>query len=312
MTTFAVIIPCYNAEAHLAATLESLKAQTFTDWEAILVDDGSTDKTRSIINAYVAADDRFSVVHQLNAGPSVARNRAARMAKNIPYLAFLDADDLWAPEKLAKTLKALWRPVKPDAIFGKVNFFNDTPEAQKTLSSVPNSWLRLEDVLGENPVCTLSNLCIRRHVFLAKGGFDESLSHSEDLEFLVRVVSQGLRIESVDEVLVHYRTSTGGLSADLYAMHEGWHRAARSAYRRGSIITRTEFARAEAVHLRYLARRALRTETAPLVATKLALCGFYKSPIAFLHDPYRGWMTLLACLAAPFLPASLRKTAFAE
>lgn len=312
MTTFAVIIPCYNAEHHLAETLDSVLAQTFTDWQAILVDDGSTDSTSDIIDTYIAKDSRFSTTRQSNCGPSAARNRAARLPKETPFLAFLDSDDLWVPEKLALSLHAFWNPCKPDAVYGKVNFFTGDPRNHKTISTVPEGRLRLGKILGENPVCTLSNLCIRRGVFLGKCGFDETLTHSEDLEFLIRIVSQRVHIESIDKLLVHYRTSASGLSADLDEMHAGWQRAAASAYRSGTILTPAEYDHAEAIHLRYLARRALRTNSSPLVATKLALCGLCKSPSAFLSDPYRGWMTLLACLIAPILPSAIRKSAFSE
>ncbi len=312
MTTFAVIIPCYNAENHLAETLESVLAQTFTDWQAILIDDGSTDNTPDIINAYIAKDSRFSTIRQSNCGPSAARNRAARLPREAPFLAFLDADDLWVPEKLALSLGAFWSPSKPDAVYGKVNFFTHDFLSHKTISSIPEGRLHLSKVLGENPVCTLSNLCIRRGVFLGKCGFDETLTHSEDLEFLIRIVSQRVHIESIDKLLVHYRTSTNGLSADLDEMHAGWQRAAASAYRSGTILTPEEYDHAEAIHLRYLARRALRTNTSPLIAMRLALCGLCKCPSAFLSDPYRGWMTLLACLIAPILPPAIRKSAFSE
>lgn len=312
MTTFAVIIPCYNAERHLAETLDSVLAQTFTDWRAILIDDGSTDGTHAIIDSYIAKDSRFSAIRQSNCGPSAARNRAARLPTGVPFLAFLDADDLWEPKKLALSLRALWSPAKPDAVYGKVNFFTDTPHNHKTISSIPEGRLRLTKILGENPVCTLSNLCIRRGVFLGKCGFDETLSHSEDLEFLIRIVSERIHIKSIDEVLVHYRTSADGLSADLGEMHAGWRRAAASAYRSGTILTPAEYDHAEAIHLRYLARRALRTNSAPLVAIKLALCGLCKCPTAFFNDPYRGSMILLACLISPVLPSAIRKSAFSE
>lgn len=312
MTTFAVIIPCYNAENHLAETLDSVLAQTFTDWQAILIDDGSTDSTRDIIAAYIAKDSRFSTISQSNCGPSAARNRAARLPKDAPFLAFLDADDLWGSEKLALSLRAFWSPGKPDAVYGKVNFFSDDPQNHKTLSTVPEGRLRLGKVLGENPVCTLSNFCIRRGVFLGKCGFDETLTHSEDLEFLIRIVSKRVHVESIDELLVHYRTSTDGLSANLSEMHAGWQRAAASAYRSGTILTPAEYDQAEAIHLRYLARRALRTNSSPFIAIKLALCGLCKSPRAFLSDPYRGWTILAACLIAPILPPTIRKSAFSE
>jgi len=308
MPIFTIIIPCFNAERHLADALNSLLVQTVTDWAAILVDDGSTDGTAAIIATYCGIDTRFSTFHQENLGPSIARNRAAQMPSKSEYIAFLDADDLWVPEKLSLVLRAFNTPSLPDAVYGIVNFFTRDPGSTKTKSTPPKGRLRLAEIIGENPVCTLSNLSIRRAFFLENGGFNVTMRHSEDLEFLIRIIMAGAYIEGINALLVNYRTRTDGLSANLLEMHAGW----QQAIARAAPLSKAEFDYAEAVHLRYLARRALRTKAAPLIATKLALRGFYKSPRVFLMNPYRGWVTLLACLIAPLLPAKIRHMAFSE
>ncbi|MBL4807192.1 MAG: glycosyltransferase [Rhodobacteraceae bacterium] len=308
MPVFTIIIPCFNAARHLADTLNSVLSQTFTDWEAILVDDGSTDGTADIIATYCRADPRFSTFHQENRGPSTARNRAAQLPSKTKYIAFLDADDLWVPEKLSRVSCAFNSPSQPDAVYGIVNFFTRNSAPTKTKSTPPKGRLGLAVIIGENPVCTLSNLSIRRDVFLINEGFDETMRHSEDLEFLIRIISAGAYIESINKLLVHYRTRADGLSANLWEMHAGWRRAIASA----APLSKAEINHAEAVHLRYLARRALRTKAAPMIATKLALRGFCKSPRVFLLNPYRGWTTLIACLIAPLLPAHIRHIAFSE
>ena len=96
---FSIIIPVYNVAPYLRECLDSVLAQTFDDWEAICVDDGSTDGSGALLDEYAAKDKRFRVIHQKNAGVSVARNRGLEVA-NGEWIGFLDADDVWAEEWL--------------------------------------------------------------------------------------------------------------------------------------------------------------------------------------------------------------------
>jgi len=103
----SVIIPAYNAAATIAATVESVLAQTFFDFEIICVDDGSIDRTKAILAGYSAKySDRLRLVDQPNNGPAAARNHGARLSSG-EYLAFLDADDIWMPNFLERTVAAL-------------------------------------------------------------------------------------------------------------------------------------------------------------------------------------------------------------
>lgn len=101
MPYFSIIIPVYNVAPYLRECLDSVLAQTFTDWEAICVDDGSTDESGAILDEYAAKDKRFRVIHQANAGVSAARNRALDEVKGA-WVGFLDADDLWGEQWLSE------------------------------------------------------------------------------------------------------------------------------------------------------------------------------------------------------------------
>lgn len=105
MPLVSIVTPVYNAARWLPETLATVRAQTFTDWEQILVDDGSTDNSRDLIAAAAAEDQRFRLLRNVGReGPSAARNLALDAARG-RFIAFLDADDLWHPEKLARSVE---------------------------------------------------------------------------------------------------------------------------------------------------------------------------------------------------------------
>ena len=99
----SIIMPVYNAEAHLAEALESLRAQTFQGWECICINDGSKDTSADILDRFSSADPRFCAVHQENAGPSAARNRGLELVRT-PWFIFMDSDDTFHPDALSTLL----------------------------------------------------------------------------------------------------------------------------------------------------------------------------------------------------------------
>ncbi|MCT8160089.1 glycosyltransferase family 2 protein [Pseudoruegeria sp. SHC-113] len=305
MTTFSIILPCYNAQTTIAATLDSLIAQSFTDWEAICVDDGSSDATLAILKAYAARDPRISLVDEGRNGPSGARNLGAARATG-RYLAFCDADDLWTDTKLADLAEA-FAATGSDALYSQIAFFTREGEPSTT-STVPQGALTIAQLLGENPVCTLSNLTVLRDVFALTGGFATDMAQNEDLEWLIRAVGEGCVIRGLPQLHVWYRASQGGLSADLEKMAASRQIALATAARYG-VQTTPE---AEAVYLRYLARRALRLDMCGTKAARLTAAGLRASPRAFLSPLRRGGLTALAAAAAPALPRSLRQSLFAQ
>lgn len=308
---FSVILPVRNAESSLPATLASLRAQSFTDWEAICVEDGSTDGSAAILREAAATDARIGVVEGHGAGVSAARNLGAAAARG-EILAFLDADDLWSPARLGVFSQAFEHEDRPGAVYARVAFFRTDATRPGAVSSPPPGALTLGDAIGENPVCTMSNIAVTAAAFAATGGFDETMAHAEDLEWIVRLVGAGVRIVPVDAVLTWYRTSAGGLSTDLEAMHAGWRRAAATARRLDPALDGPALRKAEAVHLRYLARRALRIDAGRLTALRLALRALAISAPGFFADPRRGLATLAGALAAPCLPPAFRRAVFAE
>lgn len=307
MPLFSVIIPVYNAAETLPATIAALQAQSFTDWECILVEDGSSDDSWQVASALAGADHRLTLVRNPGKGPSAARNHGALVHARGEILAFCDADDLWKRLKLQGVSMRIM-DFNVDAAFGRVGFFHDDAAEVRSRSRVPSGPVTVAMLMGENPVCTLSNLSLRRSVFVALGGFREDIVHNEDLEFLIRLVGEGYRLEGIEADHVLYRLSLDGLSANLDAMRAGREEALRTA----AALGYARDPRAEAIYMRYLARRALRIDAPARVVRQLLAEGLRQDARAFLFPARRGALIALAALSLPLLPRPLRRALFSN
>lgn len=305
MAYFSIVLPSFNAQATILATLDGLREQTFVDWEAICIDDGSDDETRAMLYLRAAQDPRLIVATNPSKGPSSARNYAAAELASGEVIAFCDADDIWCPNKLEE-LHQLMCQAGIDGAFGQIGFFEQTPGDTDVMSTVPKHALTVATLLGENPVCTMSNLALRRRIFLQSGGFDENLIHNEDLELLIRLVGRGARIQGIDRLQVWYRTNAGGLSSDLGAMRDGRAKALNTAKAMGF----QPDCKSEAIHLRYLARRALRLDADRFAALRFTLAGIWQCPPSFFLPLRRGVATAIAACLAPLIPRAIRRKLF--
>lgn len=201
----AIIMPCYNCAAHLATSIGSVLAQTFSDWELIFVDDGSTDTSATQIAAF--NDPRIRLIRQANAGVSAARNRALQAASS-ELIAFLDADDTWAPAFLQAMLTAL--DAQPAAVLAYCGWQNIGLPGGRGAPFVPPDYEtpdKLETLLGgcRWPIhATLT----RRAVITAAGGFNPRYSHAEDFALWLQIATQA-PIVRVAEVLAYYHFHGG-------------------------------------------------------------------------------------------------------
>ncbi len=307
MPRFSVVIPCYNAACTIAATLHSALDQTFFDFEIIIVDDGSTDETLSIAEWFAERSRRIRIVRQETEGPSIARNRGVFNYAEGELIAFLDADDIWPADRLNRLDKRFAEPDAPTIAYGRVAFFSESATRIETHSTVSDKPLTVADLIAENETCTMSNIVVTREAFVSSGGFDTHIVHGEDVEWLVRMAAGGARIEGIDTVLTCYRTSRNGLSSDLSAMRFSWETAMMTARRLNVALSKGDIDAAEAAHLRYLARRALRLESARGTALRLALQALQRSPRAFFKQPRRGVLTLCAAILEAICPDACRR-----
>ena len=263
----SVVIPCYNAESTIIDTLESVLQQDYLGFDVIVVVDGSTDNTAMQVWEFKerlnAVGVKLQLISQKNAGVSVARNRGVQES-TVPYIAFLDSDDRWATNKLSSHLQHLEDNLDIGISFARCRVVDKNGKATQQVSSLPMSQQQLSSVFSENPTTTTSNLIVRRSVFNAIGGFDETMSFAEDQELIVRVISQtSFHVTGIDEVLVDYCTSQKGLSSELSNMYQGWLKMVAAVQVYEPAFVAQHFKQAEAQYCRYLARRNLRLGANP-------------------------------------------------
>lgn len=182
---FSVIIPTYNRSELLRATLDSVFEQTFTDYEVIVVDDGSTDRTAQMVAGY---GGKVRFLQQQNCGPGAARNLGAKHSKG-EYLAFLDSDDLWFPWTLEIYQKLIVRYQYPAFLAGKPLRFLEEKECHANVGSEPQA-VSFPDYLASGDQWRwwgASSFVIRRDAFEAAGKFTNEWVNGEDADLALRL-----------------------------------------------------------------------------------------------------------------------------
>jgi GT2 family glycosyltransferase len=200
---YAVVIPAYNAAATLTRALESVFAQTLLPAEVIVVDDGSPD--RVAIEAIVARyGQRVRLLQRRNGGPAAARNDGVR-ASSSPWIAFLDADDAWLPEKMQRQME-----LSSDSRAGLLH-------GCALLGRAPlPARLDFDTLWRQNRICT-SMAVVRRTAFEQVGGFDEDLAllGAEDYNLWLRIARAGWSVLARPELLGHYTPAAGSVTSRI-------------------------------------------------------------------------------------------------
>ena len=212
--TISIIVPVYKVEGLLDRCVASVTAQTYHDWELILVDDGSPDGCGKICDGWAARDSRIRVIHQPNGGLSAARNAGIELAGG-KWLAFLDSDDWWAETFLEEMSEALRQAEADMAICGWVSEFEDGSPSQERLpeKGVRTSYEALEILSGTEGVLfvTAWNRLIRRSLW-KELRFPPGKLHED--EYTAHLVLDRMpRIAVLDRPLVHYWQRKGSITA---------------------------------------------------------------------------------------------------
>jgi len=292
-TTVSVVMPAYNASQYLHGTIESVLAQTFKNFELLVIDDGSTDTTAEIAHYYSQQDSRVKLFSQTNQGVSVARNIGIQIAQG-EFIALLDSDDQWLPEKLAVHVKHLTSHPELGISFGRVEFMNSEGNSTGQFSNSQLTNLTPVHLYYENPLITPSNVVIRRAVFEQIGGFDPNLKGTEDAELFLRSICSDWKAEGINRVLTRYRTSVGGVSSQLYRMEEDWNRLNQKVKSYAPELVNQHYCQAQASFLRYLARQALRCSLPSQVGVDFMIRALRSDWQLMLREPRRTLLTVLA------------------
>lgn len=312
MPTVSVIVPVYNVERYVAATIASVLAQTYEDFELLLVDDGSTDRSVEIIGGF--DDPRMRLIRQRNRGLAGARNTGIRNAQG-RYLAFLDSDDLWEPEKLMTHVRHLQARAEVGVSYCPSEFIDDDGNRLGYYQTPKLEGVSARDVLLRNPIGNGSAPVIRRETLEAirydvvhegvhePWYFDESFRQSEDIECWTRIaLTTAWQFEGVAQPLTLYRVNTTGLSANLERQLASWERMIENAAAIAPGFIARWGSLARAFQLRYLARRAVR-QGARLQAIELLHRAIASDLQLFRLEPTRTIATMGAVYLQALLPA---------
>jgi glycosyltransferase involved in cell wall biosynthesis len=232
MKKISVIIPVYNVEKYIAATINSVLSQTYESFDVIIIDDGSPDNSIEICQQFT--DPRIKIIRQQNRGLAGARNTGIRHAQG-DYLAFLDADDIWLPEKLEKHVQHLENLPKVGISFSRSAFIDEAGnhlnryQMPKLKDIQPSDFLYcnqigngssgvfrkevFEDISFINNYCGESEICY----------FDTNFIHLEDIECFIRIAIQtSWEIEGISETLTLYRVTPKSLSTNFFKIIDYW------------------------------------------------------------------------------------------
>ena len=198
----SVIMPVYNGERYLAGAIENVLAQDYRPIEIIVVNDGSTDDTETVARR-CGRDIIYAV--QENLGPAAARNRGLRMASG-NIVGFLDVDDLWSENKLSLQLGRLADDPSVEIVLGLTQLMK--------LRTCEEGRPRFEK--WHDPFCALlvGAAVFRKSIFENVGFFDETLHHSEDTDWFIRIREMGIRIILIEEVCLFYRWHESNMTLD--------------------------------------------------------------------------------------------------
>lgn len=313
MPIASIVVPCYNATATLPATLASLLAQSFIDYEIIVVDDGSTDETRACAASF--GDDRIKIVSQANRGLAGARNTGIAAARG-RFIGFCDADDLWHPEKLGVHVAHLAGHGQVGVSYS-ASALIDAQGAHTGHRMVPRlSGVDAAHIFKRNPIGNGSAPVIRAEAlndiaYRPDGEterdwyFDETYRQSEDIECWLRIaLTTDWHFEGVRGDLTLYRINPDGLSAATDRQYASWERMVEKLRPVSPSFFDAHEAAARSYQLRYLARRAISSRDGA-AALRLAGAGLRTSLRPLREEPMKTVVTVAAALALKIAGAEM-------
>lgn len=302
----SVVMPVYNVESYVAEAIESVLAQSFANWELLIIDDGGSDRSIDIAAEY--CDPRIRIIAQRNRGLAGARNTGIAHARG-EYIALLDSDDRWLPEKLALHTIHLDAAPDVDVSYSASRFIDGEGNVLRQAQRPQLHDITPQLILCRNPVGNGSAPVIRRSALDRVAfnhpdesdrmcWFDESFRQSEDIEMWVRLALQGeAKFDGIAPELTEYRIIAGGLSANIARQFESWQRMIEKTRGYAPDFVRRHGSRARAYQLRYLARRSVQLGDGSF-AMSLVGQAMKTSVRPLIEEPRKTMVTVGAALVA--------------
>lgn len=215
MPQVSVIIPTYGHRDYVLQTLDSVFAQTFSDYEIIVINDGSPDDTAELL-VPLAATGRIRYLEQSNAGQANARNRGLNEARG-EFVALLDDDDIWPADKLAWQVKRLREHPDVGAVAGDRLWWDGVSELPELAEETGPHLLTVETLFGGNPIASPGQVLVRRELIQRLGGFDPQIWGADDFDLWFRICRVA-KYEMFDRIALLYRAHASNASRNLDRM----------------------------------------------------------------------------------------------
>ena len=219
MALISIVMPAYNAETYIAEAIASVLAQTFDDWELLIVNDGSTDGTAAAIASF--DDPRIRLFHQRNAGIGAARNSALHHATGA-YLCFLDADDVLPPRSLQARMELLIRNPEVDIADGRMVEMDSTMTRTLRVFQPTFTGMPFSELVRLSGSCFAGVTWMLRWPVTPPLRFEEASTQMEDLMFILAYSQPGRRYAHVDEEVLLYRRTGKSSTSDLRGMERSY------------------------------------------------------------------------------------------
>lgn len=214
MAKVSVIIPCYKQAKYLPKTLDSVLAQTYNDWECIVVNDGSPDNTEEVAKEYCDKDKRFKYVYQENQGPATARNNGIKSSSG-EYILPLDSDDLISPTYIEKAVAYLAAHSDVKLVYSRTELFSETERRECDMGKYTYKDFLLAGCL------IFSASMYRRADYDKTIGYNPNMIYGiEDWDFWLTLLGPDDKVHQIDEILFHYRTGENSMVSRKAIIHQ--------------------------------------------------------------------------------------------
>ncbi len=219
----SIIIPVYNNQDFISEAIDSVLIQTYSKWDLVIIDDGSTDNTKQIVFKYSTNDSRIRYYYQQNKGQAAARNIGISNSKG-KFIAFLDADDVWIKDKIEVQLKTLVK-FNADLVFSNAGYFSDSNKVtinQLSQKGALDERGLFKDLFQRSSIAN-SSVLLKRDILSTVGLFDESpeLRGTEDWDLWLRIAQNNYKFYGIERILIKYRIHDGGTHMNKIKMFHG-------------------------------------------------------------------------------------------